>query len=71
MIKCENIQQMSQLMHSIYLSDGVRSVQIVTSVVQPAGAKAVIYRVALESRPYRRGFTRDPKTPKSYLHKKI
>ena len=32
-------------MHSRYLSDGVRSVQIVTSVVQPTGAKAVIYRV--------------------------
>ena len=32
-------------MHSRYLSDGVRSVQIVTSVVQPAGTKAVIYRV--------------------------
>ena len=48
MIKCENIQQMSQLLHSRYLSDGVRSVQIVTSVVQPAGAKAVIYRVPLD-----------------------
>jgi len=45
MIKCENIQQMSQLMHSRYLSDGVRSVQIMTSVVQPTAAKAVIYRV--------------------------
>ena len=36
---------MSQLMHSRYLSDGVRSVQIMTSVVQPTAAKAVIYRV--------------------------
>ena len=39
MIKCENIQQMSQLLNSRFLSDGVKSVQIVTSVVQPAGAK--------------------------------
>ena len=44
MIKCENIQQMSQLLNSRFLSDGVKSVQIVTSVVQPAGAKWMIYR---------------------------
>ena len=47
-VECEGIQQMSQLLHSGCLSDGVGSVQIVTSVVQPAGAGAVIYRVPLD-----------------------
>jgi len=45
MMKCENIQQMSQLLNARFLSDGVKSVQIVTSVVQPAGDKRVNYRV--------------------------
>ena len=34
---------MSQLLNSRFLSDGVTSVQIVTSIFQPAGAKGVIY----------------------------
>jgi len=45
MIKCENIPEMSQLLNSRFLSDGVKSVHIVTSVVQPARAEGVIYRV--------------------------
>ena len=37
LIECENIQQMSQLLNSRFFSDGVKSVQIVTSVVNQQG----------------------------------
>jgi len=39
---------MRQLLNSRFLSDSVTSVQIVTSVVQPAGDKGVIYRIPID-----------------------
>ena len=39
---------MSRLLNSRFLSDGVKSVQIATSVVQQAGAEGVIYHVPLD-----------------------
>ena len=47
-VKCKSLQQMKTLLNTYTLSNGTVSIPILSSLLQPIGAKAVIYNVPLE-----------------------